>query len=236
MTDKRDKLPAPSSDGEIAAFLDKVKAIRPTGSSDGSGRLIFALDATASREPSWDTACDIQAEMFSETAALGKLSVQLAYYRGFGEFHASPFARDSSALLREMTGVFCRGGRTQIGRVLGHALAENEREKVNALVFVGDACEEGVDALCHQAGELGLHGLPAFVFHEGGDPLAGRVFQQIAALSGGAYCRFDSASARMLRELLSAVAVYAVGGYRALEDYHRRAGRTVLRIAARPRR
>ena len=73
------------------------------------------------------------------------------------------------------------------------------------------------------------------MFHEGRDPVAGRAFKEIASLSGGAYCRFDSGSARALRELLSAVAVYAVGGRRALEDYHHRAGRTVLKITARPR-
>ncbi len=233
MNDKRDKLPTESSDAEVAAFLAKVAAIPPKAAG-GTGRLIFALDATVSREPTWDTACDIQAEMFAETASLGRLLVQLVYYRGFREFHASPFAADATALLRRMTGVRCRGGRTQIGRVLRHALAESAKQKVDALVFVGDACEEAIDPLCHGAGELGLRGVPAFVFHEGRDPVAGRAFKEIAKLSGGAYCRFDSASARVLRELLSAVAVYAVGGRRALEDYHRRAGRTVLQIAARP--
>ncbi len=233
MNDKRDKLPTESSDAEVAAFLAKVAAIPPKAAG-GTGRLIFALDATVSREPTWDTACDIQAEMFAETASLGRLLVQLVYYRGFREFHASPFADDATALLGRMTGVRCRGGRTQIGRVLRHALTESAKQKVDALVFVGDACEEAIDPLCHGAGELGLRGVPAFVFHEGQDPVAGRAFKEIAKLSGGAYCRFDSASARALRELLSAVAVYAVGGRRALEDYHRRAGRTVLQIAARP--
>ena len=233
MNDKRDKLPAESSDADVAAFLEKVAAIPPKAAG-GTGRLIFALDATVSREPTWDTACDIQAEMFAETASLGRLLVQLVYYRGFREFHASPFADDATALLGRMTGVRCRGGRTQIGRVLRHALTESAKQKVDALVFVGDACEEGIDPLCHSAGELGLRGVPAFVFHEGRDPVAGRAFKDIAKLSGGAYCRFDSASARTLRELLSAVAVYAVGGRRALEDYHRRAGRTVLQITARP--
>jgi|TARA_B100000315_G_scaffold194827_1_gene185585 hypothetical protein len=232
MAGKDDKVPAsaPATDAEVRAFLGKVAQVPPAGA--GSGRLIFAMDATASREPSWDTACDIQAEMFSTTAAIGRLQVQLAYYRGFQEFHASPFVDDAEALARRMCAVTCRGGRTQIGRVLRHAAAENAGQKVSALVFAGDACEEKVDSLCHGAGELGLRGVPAFIFHEGADAQAGRVFKEIARLSGGAYCRFDSASARTLRELLSAVAVYAVGGHPALEDYHRRAGRVVLRLTA----
>ncbi|MDP6951572.1 MAG: VWA domain-containing protein [Alphaproteobacteria bacterium] len=233
MADKRDRLPAPSSDSEIDAFLDTVGKLTTHAGGSRKGRLIFALDATASREQSWDTACHIQAEMFSETAALGTLAVQLAYYRGFGEFKATPFSNDSKALLQRMTGVRCLGGRTQIGKLLRHALKESAKEKVHAVVFIGDACEESVDELCHQAGQLGIDGVPVFVFHEGGDAVAESAFRQIARLSGGAYCRFDSASAASLKALLAAVAVYAVGGRPALEDFERREGRTLLRLESR---
>ena len=195
------------------------------------GRLIFALDATASREPTWDVACDIQAEMFSETASLGRLSVQLAYYRGFGEFYRGPFTENSSALLRDMVGVYCLGGRTQIAQVLDHALTEHTEKRVSALVFIGDACEENVDELSHKAGEMGMRSLPVFMFHEGDDVIAGRAFKHIARLSGGSYCQFDSGSAKILRELLGAVAVFAVGGRRALENFQNRSGRTLLRLA-----
>jgi len=231
MADKRNPVPSQSSDADIAAFLDKAAALAPAAGGARKGRLIFAMDATASREPSWDQACDIQAEMFSETAALGTLAVQLAFYRGFGEFKATPFETDSDGLARRMTRVFCLGGRTQIAKVLKHALAENGREVVNAVVFVGDACEESIDELCHLAGELGLHGVPAFMFHEGREPTAERAFRQVARLSGGAYCHFAAASARLLRDLLSAVAVFAVGGRPALEDYRQRTGRAVPRLA-----
>jgi hypothetical protein len=174
--------------------------------------------------------------MFSETAALGSLKVQLVYYRGFRELNAGPFEADTAGLLARMTGVRCLGGRTQIGRVLAHALAETGRERVNALVFVGDAFEEPIDPVRDLAGQLGLSGVPVFMFHEGRDAVAGDAFRQIATLSGGAYCRFDDASAGILRNLLKAVAVFAVGGRRALEDFNRRAGRVVLSIGARRRR
>ena len=232
MSDERDKLPTESNDAEIQEFLSRAAAIAPLTGGAGKGRLIFALDATASREPTWDRACDIQAEMFNETADLGTLAVQLAYYRGFREFRTSGFETDSQGLLKRMLQVRCLGGRTQIGKVLRHALAETGREKVNAVVFVGDCCEENVDDLGHVAGELGLNGVPVFMFHEGGEPGAERIFRQLAKLSGGAYCRFDVGSAKLLRELLSAVAVYAVGGRPALEKYHRRAGRAVLQLPA----
>jgi hypothetical protein len=196
----------------------------PLRPAEVHGRLIFAMDATASREPTWDRACQIQGEMFRETAALGALEVQLVYYRGFHEPRASPWFSDTRGLLECMSSVSCLGGYTQIARVLKHAITETGRARVNALVFVGDCMEENLDELCLLAGELGLLGLPAFVFHEGDDPVGARALREIARLSGGAYCRFDAASPRQLRELLGAVAVYAVGGVRALEDYSRRVG------------
>ncbi|MGH6915966.1 MAG: VWA domain-containing protein, partial [Geminicoccales bacterium] len=170
------------------------------------------------------------AQMFTETDALGGLDVQLCYYRGFGEFRGTRWAGSSQELLRTMTGVRCLGGHTQISKVLRHAIRETQQKKVDALVFVGDCCEEDVDHLCHLAGRLGLLGVPGFMFHEGMDPVAQSAFKQIAKLTGGAYCRFDSASAQQLRDLLAAVAVFAAGGRRALEDYGARKGGTVLQI------
>ena len=158
--------------------------MRPAG---GRGRLIFALDATASREPSWDRACRIQGEMFEATAGLGGLDVELVFYRGFNECKASRWMASAADLHRAMRAVSCLGGETQIERVLDHAIAETKKRKVDALVFVGDAMEEDVDRLCRLAGELGLLGVPAFVFHEGDDPVAARAFKQIAKLSRGAY-------------------------------------------------
>jgi hypothetical protein len=92
--------------------------------------------------------------------------------------------------------------------------------------------EEDVDELCHLAGQLGVLGVPVFMFHEGGDPVANHAFRQIAKLSGGAYCTFDSSSAQQLRELLSAVAVFAAGGRRALADYGKRTGGAVRQITS----
>ena len=218
-----------STDAEVAAFLNKVRSA-PARPAEGGGRLIFGMDATASREPTWDRACQIQGEMFETTGALGGLQVQLVFFRGFGECKASKWATDATALARLMTSVMCRAGRTQVGRILSHAKAETEKRKVGALVYVGDCFEEDIDKVCHTAGELGLLGVPAFVFQEGGDPVAARAFREIARLTGGAYCPFDGASARQLRELLSAVAVYAAGGRAALLEHGRKTGGMALQL------
>ncbi|MDH3241316.1 MAG: VWA domain-containing protein [Alphaproteobacteria bacterium] len=228
MASKGDKRKVPAKSAGRAAvdrFLSQVAAApRPGG---GRGRLIFAMDATASREPTWDRACHIQGEMFAATDSLGGLEVQLVFYRGFKECKASPWVASSRELVRRMTAVSCLGGHTQIGRVLAHAVKETRKKRVDALVFVGDAMEEDVDDLSHAAGELGLLGVPTFVFHEGHDPVAARGFRQIAKLTKGAYCPFDAGSAEQLKDLLSAVAVYAAGGRRALEDLSARRGGVV---------
>ena len=232
MAENKDQLPAQPRPSEVDAFLDQLKQMPAVRPSNGRGRLIFALDATASRQPSWDRACRIQGEMFEATATLGGLDVKLVFYRGVNECKASRWMANAAELHRAMRSVSCLGGETQIERVLDHALAEAKKERVGALVFVGDAMEESVDRLCRLAGELGLLGVPVFVFHEGGDPTAANAFKQIAKLSHGAYLSFDLASADRLKELLGAVAVYAAGGHRALADYSKRKGGEVLRLTA----
>src|SRR5690606_14248271 len=99
--------------------------LAPRGKAPGQGgRLLFAIDATASREPTWDIACQIQAEMFRETDGLGGLAVQLAFYRGFGELKATGWLDSADALIARMVKVRCLAGRTQIARMLRHALKE----------------------------------------------------------------------------------------------------------------
>jgi hypothetical protein len=229
MAGERDKGRQVSNQSQVDAFLAKVRAA-PAPVPGQRGRLIFALDATASREPTWDVAMQIQAEMFNETAALGGLDIQLVFYRGFGELVAGPWDRSAPDMLARMSRVFCAAGQTQIAKVLAHARAEAERGKVGALVFVGDCVEEDADQLGQLAGALGLLGVRAFLFHEGADAAARRVFEHIAKLTGGACCPFDRSSASQLKDLLSAVAVYAAGGRRALADFSRRRGGVVLQL------
>jgi hypothetical protein len=219
MTASDNKLPQNSGRAAVDEFLQKVRSTPVKKPGGTHGRLIFGMDATASREPSWDRACHIQGEMFSQTDALGGLDIQLCYYRGFGEFEASQWMSSSHELLKRMTAVTCLGGTTQIEKVLRQAIQQTKQKKVQALVFVGDCMEEDVDRLCQLAGELGILGVPAFMFHEGSEPVAQRAFKQIAHLSRGAYCSFDATSAEQLRDLLNAVAVYAAGGRAALQDF-----------------
>ena len=219
----------PEGQAAIDAFLRQVAAA-PAPAAAGRGRLVFALDATASRQPTWDVARGIQGEMFRVAEQLGGLAVQLVFYRGLRECLATPFLASAAELQRRMAKVECLGGQTQLARILSHTLKQTARQKVAALVFVGDAFEEDLDHACALAGELGIAGVPAFLFHEGGDPVARRAFEQIARLSGGACCPFDPGSAQQLRELLGAVAAYAAGGRPALARYGEGRSAPVLQL------
>ncbi|NOZ52387.1 MAG: VWA domain-containing protein [Gammaproteobacteria bacterium] len=227
MTDKKI---SKSHHSDIGAFLKHVAQTPLVKTSGKRGRLVFAMDATASRAASWDQACQIQGEMFQQTASLGGLEIQLCFYRGFAEFHASPWYTGSADLLKCMSAVRCLGGHTQIVRLIRHTIVETKRQKVDALVFVGDCMEESVDDLCQLGGELSLLGVPMFLFHEGGESTAAMAFRQLAQITNGAYSPFDANSAQQLKELLSAVAVYAAGGRKALDNFNKRKGRAVLKL------
>ncbi len=215
ITSRPGRAPAESTRSDIDAFLAEAKTIAPA--SQARGRLVFALDATMSRQPTWDLACELQAEMFEAAAAVGGLSVQLVYFRGIGESRASSWVANARALRDLMVKIDCRGGHTQIRKVLAHVRREAEKRPIAALAYVGDAMEENPDDLCALAGEIGMLGVRAFMFHEGRDRVTERTFREISRLTRGAYLPFDASAAGQLRTLLNAVATYAAGGIKALE-------------------
>lgn len=217
-----------ASSNEVRNFLDKVQALPKTpGAAGQEAHLVFALDATASRQTTWDRASQLQGEMFISAQALGGLRVQLCYFRGLGEFYNSEWHADPDNLLRQMSGLQCQAGMTQIERLLRHAIRQSSEQKLRGVIFIGDAMEENIDVLCQLSGELGLLNIPLFIFQERQDPVARHAFVEMARLSGGAYCQFDAASAEQLKDLLKAVAIYAAGGLQALEDFSKKSHNSV---------
>src|SRR5262245_61419624 len=160
-----------SSDADVSQFVRRLQQVTPARATRG-GRLIFAMDATMSRQPTWDMALALQADMFHAVASIGGLDVQLVYFRGAAECRASKWVSDPDALARLMTRVACAGGYTQIRKILSHAHKEAAARAVDALIYVGDCMEEDVDDLCGRAGELALRRVPVFLFQEGADPCA----------------------------------------------------------------
>jgi hypothetical protein len=152
----------PASPAKIDLYLDRIAAQNP------HGRLVFALDATMSRQATWDRAVELQAEMFAEAARVGGLEMQLVYYRG-DECRASTWMTDGKRLGEAMRRVECVGGCTQIGKVLKHAQQAHDKSPIAALVLVGDAMEEEIDALCAGVNKLASRGVKIFAFQEGSD-------------------------------------------------------------------
>ena len=177
-----------TSASELDTFLAEIRqAAAP--STVGRGRLIFALDATASRQSTWDTAAHLQGEMFHTVAAVGSLDMQLVYYRGLSECRASKWIPHPEQMGKTMSQIICNAGETQIEKILIHAKKETKLLRVSALVFVGDAIEENPDVVVHEAGELGRLGVPAFMFQEGRDPVAEQTFRDVARVSSSAIRR-----------------------------------------------
>ena len=215
--DKNKDLPlAPrGKSNEVAAFVEAAR--RVPAPSQTRGRLIFALDATMSRQPTWDLAQSLQGSMFE--AAAGRWRPRRAT-RLFPRLERMPrlelrFGRAGARRAHEPD----RGARRQDADPPGarpRARRGQAARKVGALVFVGDAMEESPDPLPRVAGELALAGVKAFMFQEGGRPAARRAFQEIARLTGGAYGAFDAGAAARLEALLRAAAAYAAGGQAAL--------------------
>jgi hypothetical protein len=193
-----------------ADFLSKV---RPRG------RLIFIIDATGSREETWETATQLQAEMFVEAAKTGSLEIQIVYFRGpLSECKASHWTQNAHELARIMGRVSCQYGETQIAKALRHAGREHAHQEIAAVVYVGDMCEEPANKLYDAAAGLP----PVFLFQEGDDGYAAEIFKHIAELTKGAYANFDHGAANRLSELLRAVAAFSVGGAAALTDQQRK--------------
>ena len=93
MSPKTDVTSTSAGSAEVDRFVREVGQLapRPAGTR---GRLLFALDATASREPTWDLATSLQGEMFVAAAESGGLDIRLAFYRGFDEFKVSRWTSD----------------------------------------------------------------------------------------------------------------------------------------------
>ena len=216
----------------VDAFLANLPSKQQQQPQPQRGSLIFAIDATGSREEAWDSAAELQVQMFKEAALLGGIDVQLVYYRGTqgfdAECKASGWVGNPMRLATLMSRIRCRAGNTQICRVLDHALRETAKRKIDAMAFVGDCFEERRAHAVRLAEELGRLKVPVFMFQEGRDQDARLAFQAIAQVSGGAYHAFDQGSAKQLGELLRAVAAFAVGGVVALEKQGTAAARLLL--------
>lgn len=229
MAEEKKNLPAKR---DHSSFLDKVrssKAISATAKQEilakaiavtQRPRLLFAMDATASREASWNVAKEITGAMFE--AVPGELDVALAYHSGGRLREMTPFSSEARAFLDKVQSVHCFAGRTALNEILDKA---SITPGLKALIYIGDCFEEDPREAVELAQQLKLKGVRCFIFHDtssqeqGYDTEAARTaFDEIARITGGALLPFDETSPDLVRELLAAIAIYAAGGMKALQQ------------------
>ena len=178
----------------------------------GRPRMVFAIDATASREAAWSTARDVTDALFG--AVPGVLDVALAVHGG-GEVHTfSEFSPDAAAIRQAAANVTCRAGGTQLVEIMERV---RDEPRVKVLLYIGDAFEEFEEDAVAAARDLARAGTRCIILQDADDAHAATVFGAMAELTGGALLPFDGTAPGRLRDLLRAVATLAAGGVKLLE-------------------
>lgn len=213
----------------VAQFVSKARALKRI--ANAQTRIIFSLDATASRAPTWQQAQSLHQELFdaaSESESTG-LALQLCYFKGVATFHSSHWVTTADGLRKALSEVYCEGGITQLQRLLHHCLDQHpDSRSLKAIIFVGDAVEEDAGVLNDLAIKCRMAKRPLFIFQEGSDATASVVFASMAALSGGVHITLGDGSADRLRGLLASVIRLATGGRKALESSRRESDKLLL--------
>lgn len=177
-------------------------------------RLVFAVDATASREPAWAAARQVTDALVS--ALPGALDVALAVHGGARVHTFTAFTNDANRLRDRAAGVACQAGSTRLLPILSASLRQ---PGVRVVVYIGDVFEESISQGRRMADAMGANATKLIVLHDTADPAARRdaeVFWDLAKRTGGCVLPFDASAPGRLRDLLSAVAVFAVGGEKLL--------------------
>lgn len=203
-----------------SAFLEKVGALsKPKDSSKLASalkktpKLLFAMDATASRQASWDVAQEITLSMFDVIP--GGLKIALAHHSGGQLREVTDFKDDSSFFKKKINAVRCVAGETALNQVLENA---SEIPGLNSLIYIGDAFEENPASAFEIARKLKAKGVPCFLFQEGDNPYVKETFTSIAEITGGAVFPFAMDSLLHVRERLDAIAAFAAGGMKLLQE------------------
>ena len=179
-------------------------------------RLVFAVDATASREPAWTAARQVTDALVK--ALPGELDVALAVHGGSRVHTFTAFTANPATLRDRAAGIACEAGTTRLLPILAASLRQ---QAVRVVIYVGDVFEESVVEARRLADLMGHQGTKLIVLHDTADPSARRdveVFWDFAKRTGGCVLPFDASAPGRLRDLLSAVAVYAVGGEKLLRQ------------------
>lgn len=214
-----------------SSALDKIRSARPAKPQAGTAaappparrpRLVFGVDATASREAMWESAQRITDRMFD--AIPGALDVALAVHGG-SEVHTwTEFSADATRFRALAAAVRCQAGRTQLCELMQRTL---DAGGVRVMSYIGDAFEEDASEAFALADRFKLRGIKVVVLADQADEPTLRVFRELADRTGGALLDFRSGELDLMGEVLGAVAALAIGGRKLLAE-RRTAGARLL--------
>jgi hypothetical protein len=195
--------------GTVAAPVERRSLAGAAVAPPRKPRLVFAIDATASRDRAWEAAKQVTDCIFR--AAPGGIEVALAVHSGGKLARFSPFHPHVDNIRDEAAGVACVAGPTRMLDIMEETL---RRTGVKALVYIGDCFEEDMERGLAVAERLGLRGIKLVVLHDTttGGTGSGGAFRMMAARAGGLVLPFDMSSLDRLADALSAVGAYVAGG------------------------
>ena len=192
---------APGASGSVSSEPEAAGQAAPKSRP----RLIFAIDATASRAAAYEAAKSLTDVLFS--AIPGGLDVALAVHGGNRLHTFTDFSSDFSMFRSRAAAISCIAGETRFVEILEKA----KLRKAAVLIYIGDAFEENVSRARAAANALAGR-TRVIILQDGDDHGAGAVFGEIAGITGGAVLPFDHAATAYLRDLLSAIAILAICG------------------------
>ena len=232
MTDRN--LPAKRGSGKKSNdVLERIRNATPAKQTDSSAiadraalhaaalkprrpRLVFAMDATASRQGAWDEAKKATDTLF--TALPGELDIALAVHSGSTVKVFTDFSNDVATFRDHAASVSCVAGMTRLVDIMGKTRSHSD---VRVFLYIGDCFEESERDAYAAADAFRARGIRAIMMHDskgGGGPNDRQVFEEIARRTGGVCIDFHGGDRQGLKDIFEAVAVLAAGGIKALEQ------------------
>lgn len=203
-------------------LLAKLRSATPTkplpgrvggGLLDRRPRLVFAVDATASRSATWASAQTITDRMFD--AIPGALDVALEVHGGGNVHTFTGFSADLHEFRKRASRVRCTSGHTRLVDLMQRTL---DAGGVRVMSYIGDAFEESADEAFELADRFKHFGIKAVILADQADVSTMLIFEEIARRTGGAVLDFRSGDLDLMGEVLAGVAALAVGGRGMLES------------------
>ena len=191
------------------------RALERYKESTRPSRIGFLVDATGSRNKTWERAQGIQSKMFRAAHGIKAIKLRLVHFGG-NRLTTRDWEDDTKSVAAHMAAVRCRAGLTQILEGLQTFIDEAPEDRASAIILIGDYFEECSTQAKITSVRLKDMGIKVYSFIEGNDHTAQTVFRNLAEVTDGRFARFGEDLP--LADLCQGVALLASGGRKALRQ------------------